>query len=749
MELVKDLLRNLVSTNKNMRLYPDGNQLIMMSSTTLLRLMNTLFEETETFTFSESKNALNINTTPLDSKTYGGAVDEFLGLLKEHYIKSVTFRKGVTEQEVERFLRNLDKSPDKPFATKGYWNQFLDDIGIINIGVTQRAFIATKEKTISATVPTTPEKIEFTSEIASAIRDFLRYFCAAVENIKLYPPGSQLVTEALKYVTKSMEKVFTHIQALNLASSEGILLVNGTPGHSRLLGSSVITLVNLIRSYVLKSISFIKGVSKEELESFIEVFSTIPVEEAKSKKSKEWEDILTQKGIVNIKIGLISYVTADARGKGVAKLAAEALSELPPSALKKPPITTTETLIITFADIMKGLSDRLLEDTSLRIAERLIKSNDFDKFEEFYQKFLQNFRSRRAEIRAQSNTAYQKLLKQLNPQQQSFLMEKTFNILVEELRAEKTPVVYNGLFTSATKHVVYYLENKQYNSLKRIVITLLSQSPDKELSKDAPHKLYNVLRENAAFAEFLKGIFDTDANIRNTIKEIIILFNQLVAPDLIELIKNTDDLSLRENTALLISQLPPEAHQFFIDELKNNTDVSIIKRLLSVSYLIPREEIAGIIASFIKNPFYKEALYSVSRLEKNKTLSILLPLLNTKDSKIILEVLSILEVLKYPESVDAVIKTIQESTDTEIQKNASDVLVKLQEQRAVPIFIKLLSTRRFLGLVGGVSDEVRAKAAWALGQIKTDEAQKALTLVLNDKSPTVRSVAKLSLKNYE
>jgi hypothetical protein len=786
MTLVKDLLRNLLSTSKNMRLYPDGSQLIIMSSGGLVKIMNSLFEESESFTLSEAKNTLNINTVPLDAKTYGSAVDEFFSLLKEHYIKSITFRRGVLEQEIERFLKNLDKSPDKPFANKGYWNQFLEDKGIANIGVAQRAFIATREKGGAVSVSTAQEKVELEGPIVGVLKDFFRFFCAAVENIKLYPLGSQLAMEAVKFVNQSIENVFSHLSVLNLSVSDNILLINGTPSNPRLLGTASTAISKIIREYQLKSISFIKGASNEELEHFISILSGTPIDEAKQKGVKDWSNILSEKGITNIKIGVMAYVTADASKRPIGATgmpgampppppgAEESVAGQPPKhpSARKPPPKKDESLIARFTDIMKGLPDRLIEDDSLKIAEELLRNNDEENFGQFHQKFLQNLRSNRQETRLQAHTAYQKLFKSVPPETQELLAAKTEPIILSEIPMEKSSPVYNALFNSALKHAVYHLENKSYHKLHAILIAVLQRHSELKPSDStrkltisttsalktqggANYKLYSALKENKNFPELLTNLFHHDDAIKNIVKDIFIIFNLVAVQDLITLIEETADAAARETVAVIINQMGGPAHQFFMNELKVQTDEPTLKHLLGIAYLIPAEGMEQVLAEFIREPFYKETINAMARLNPDKSMTVLLPLLKDKNIGLVLSVLTVLGSLQYTkpalknQASSAIISLLETSSTQELQKESFKTLVKMQEQKAVPAFAKLLSAKRFLGFMGGVSDEIRGTAAWALGQIKTPEAREALDSAINDKSPQVRSIVKLSLKNYE
>jgi len=787
MALVKDLLRNLLSTSKNMRLYPDGSQLIVMASGDLVKIMNGIFDETQTFTLSESKNALNINTTPLDTKTYGTAVDEFLSLFKEHYIKSITFRRGVTEQEIERLLKNLDRSPDKPFAAKGYWNQFLDDKGIANIGVAQRSFIAAKGKDAPASVSAAQEKVELDGPIVGVLKDFFRFFCAAVENIKLYPPGSQLAMEAVKFVNQSIENVFSHLSVLNLSVSDDILLVNGTPGHPRILGTASTALSKIIREYQLKSVSFIKGTTKEELEYFISILSGTPVDEAKQKSVKDWDNILLEKGISNIKIGMMVYVTADTSRRmamptglpgampapppGTPEPIAGQPPRTPAVAPRKPAPKKDESLVARFADIMKGLPDRLIEDESLKIATELLVHNDEESFSQFHQKFLQNLRSNRQETRFNAHTAYQKLLKTAPPEAQAVLIAKTETIILAEIPLEKVSSVYNALFNSALRHAIYYMENRNYSGLKSVINVVLKRHSDAKSESThkmtisassalkteggANFKLYSALKESKQFPEFLQGLFHHDDDVKNLIRDIFVTFNLVAVQDLTDLIKETDDIQARETIATLINQMGAQAQQFFLNELKVLRDETVLKRLLGIAYLIPAENMEPVLAEFLREPFYKETINALARLNPDKATTVLMPLLKDKNTDLVLSTLTVLGTLQYTkpalknQASSAILALMGTSSTPEIHKESARTLVKMQELKAVPAFTKLLAAKRFLGLVGGVSDEIRGTAAWALGQIKTPEAQDALNSAVNDKSPNVRSIVKLSLKNYE
>ncbi|MBI4713238.1 MAG: diguanylate cyclase, partial [Planctomycetes bacterium] len=83
LNIMKDVLRGLLTTAKNMKLYPDGSQLITFSTGGLIKSMNNIFAQIESITLSEAKGELNINTAPVDIKAFGTAPAEFSAMMKD------------------------------------------------------------------------------------------------------------------------------------------------------------------------------------------------------------------------------------------------------------------------------------------------------------------------------------------------------------------------------------------------------------------------------------------------------------------------------------------------------------------------------------------------------------------------------------------------------------------------------------------------------------------------------------------
>jgi HEAT repeat protein len=100
---------------------------------------------------------------------------------------------------------------------------------------------------------------------------------AAVKNVRLYPPESASVVNALDRLDHSIADFLADEQSLVFAESEKALLIDNRPlrqaDHEK---PHLMSMLNLLMSFGLKSISFERGVSRQELADFLDFFSRMP-----------------------------------------------------------------------------------------------------------------------------------------------------------------------------------------------------------------------------------------------------------------------------------------------------------------------------------------------------------------------------------------------------------------------------------------------------------------------------------------
>jgi HEAT repeat protein len=136
----------------------------------------------------------------------------------------------------------------------------------------------------------------------------------------------------------------------------------------------------------------------------------------------------------------------------------------------------------------------------------------------------------------------------------------------------------------------------------------------------------------------------------------------------------------------------------------------------------------------------------VSRLPRAAALKFLRRALGERESGILQGALEGARGVQATELLEPILRLVTQGTTVEVVKAACVCLGQLKDRRAVGPLAEILQRRpRFLGLVKGAPETVRAAAGRALGELPFPEAQQALRAVLKDPSLAVRSTARLAL----
>jgi len=141
-------------------------------------------------------------------------------------------------------------------------------------------------------------------------------------NVSLYPQGSEMITSPLDDLFKKFSEIFARDQAVFLSEYRDVLIFNGEKLKDIDIKSTFFEgLLTLLREHNLESISFRKGLSKNELIMFLENLVA-------DKGGRSLSEILRSKFIFKIKINEIDYVSTDrVKPKGGDELAEATLLE--------------------------------------------------------------------------------------------------------------------------------------------------------------------------------------------------------------------------------------------------------------------------------------------------------------------------------------------------------------------------------------------------------------------------------------
>lgn len=752
MKIMRDVLRGLCATAKNMRLYPEGSQLISHATTGLLKSLETVFNQADKITISEIKNALHINTVTADPKLFGASATEFLTLLKDHYIKSYTLRKGVTEKEIETLLKDLDNSPDKNYSTPGYWNKFLEEHNISNIGIAQRAFMATATKVSSKiSALRMASKIELTTETVPLVRDTLRYLTAALENIKLYPSGSQLTTRALEQLQQALATLFNHVDTVEFGEVEDNLLLNGVLLHPRIFGLATQNMAKTIKENKIKSITINRATSSDELDKVLHLLNNPP--RGTETSLEDWHNAITEQGIINISIGEAAYSIADVKKgswrKGTSGVTGDTFgANMPEDENTANQGKIEPNLLEQTINLLKSMPDKLVSAEFIELTNKLAQSNIIKQLIDLIDRFIDNFKSDRPEIRSKALTFYAHSFSKMSEHVKEYLVNHAVPVLLQHIKSNKSVANHVALLDAVYHTVLFNITKKDYETSASLVSALGRESKNftyltDELKQERWKTIEKITRDER-FAETIKDLQNPDTTIQSSVLIFLSAFEDIMLPTLLEQIKTSDQTGQHEAIATLINQAGPSAITSFVNELKSITDVESLKRLINILTIVSPPEINSLLANLLKHrneTVREEALKVIKKLPKDTSLPILVATLDEIESIALLAASTLTE-LGYHEATDKIISLFNKVTD---KVRICHLLGKLADVKAVPFLKNVLFKSGFLGFGRYYSDEIRGAAAWSLGKIKTPEAVAVLEKALKDKSPQVRSAAKLGL----
>jgi HEAT repeat protein len=139
--------------------------------------------------------------------------------------------------------------------------------------------------------------------------DVLVILNTAIKNVRLYPPASSSVSTVIEKLYLSLLDLLLQEEQISFSESEKAILIDGRPLSPKdQERPHTVSLLNLFLALGLKSITFAKGLEKDELFRFIELFSRTP---ENIQNSGGINKLLTDQNIVHVVLDQKLYVAMD------------------------------------------------------------------------------------------------------------------------------------------------------------------------------------------------------------------------------------------------------------------------------------------------------------------------------------------------------------------------------------------------------------------------------------------------------
>jgi HEAT repeat protein len=683
---IMDLIVVMNAAITNIRLYPPASAIIVNSVERMYNVIQSILPQVDGIEFAESEKSLLAQGDPLPEKDQKRPqVASFLSMMLDVGIRSIAIEKGVTKDEVNRFLQTIGKSPDE-LNKAGGLRQLFKDQNITHFKMDEQIYV----------------KMDSEQRIVSGmdIKD---------KDIVKYLLGDQAVSEdAMDQIRQSLQDPAVISRVLR----EGIRqLLAGAEQSEASLAQSMDQMMDAMKT--------ISGSSKADLAQFI----LIAMEEAADAQSpdpqlKILRNVLNL--IKNTQNAPASFeekedtVPLDGQKQKIEKLKQALSSILKGEIVKFPELSDIDGLAeviqklaengknFTVDAILDRLGEGLLNsDPEIRTAAATLLSKIDERFEtaELLDQRIRLSQKLAAWIKFETDISpvYEKVTGQL----QNLAQELISNDRAEA--AEHILSAYNQIVTgnlTKTEAIKALSENLLQNLATDDVLDLLLKETRADGSPKKSEDIYSLILLGTTTVErLLDRLHDShNRSERNRILQIITKIGKPATQPIVERIRQDGPWFYIRNLILLLGRIGTKSHLNILESILTHPE--------------PRVQ--------------REAVFAIQNLGGEDTGKIFLENLYSVEDDLRLLMISALGLLKYQDAVLSLIEMLESKSFGKTKKARNELLIKACEAlgrighpAAVPALEKLRQSKGLFLLITQDS-EVREAAEEALNLIKTN-----------------------------
>jgi HEAT repeat protein len=146
MKLAQKLARVLKTSIQNFRIFPANSEILVDTRDAAYEDLARLLEITESLTYSDAGDNMVINgREPLLGAFERNPVAELMAVLGRSGLKGISFRRGLTDDEIFHFLELLAQRPDE-IRDQGGWTEILKRDNFEHIIVNERVYVSMSER---------------------------------------------------------------------------------------------------------------------------------------------------------------------------------------------------------------------------------------------------------------------------------------------------------------------------------------------------------------------------------------------------------------------------------------------------------------------------------------------------------------------------------------------------------------------------------------------------------------------------
>lgn len=754
--LIPRAIRDFMVAVRYIKLYPPGSKSIISVTHQAKKSFDQILQNNETVNLAQIKQDLLVNGQEINSPELKKVAGSFLQFLDRYELKGITFHQGITDEELEILLETFGRTQLKIFD-QDYWKRFSAENQLNHVELKQMRYAmkgrpstasparqsATTAESAAGAEAVEQRQTGMAANELQLLPALLKRLLGAARIIKLYPLKSNAVASAIAHLMKTLNGILKNQTAITLSQASNTLLVNGSRVDVSDFKTFAESFVKFLKKVGLNSLTFKDNVTIREIEILIDTFGSILPDGAETEfwkkfaADQELSGIFFDKQIYEIRAAQTQMAEVDTSGIAEDVATVEELSEVEEVSAEEPiPDENFETFLFEFQNIIQKFFDSGSGNKAQQKVNLLFLGYQ-DRATVTREKIINASRNLMENLPSPFQHDFAKIL--ADPLLFAFLKEKESKIVVE------MAALLNRLFVNLVEFVEYPLAARILSQLKQRYQELKSagDSHVQRLIKSLGIRL-NPITQNLLVADLKSG----DSVRQRNATQLLQSLGQVAIPLLMDIIKQEDDYRARQTAAALIAKQGPKAAER-------------LKRLL-VLEITPDErgrvlEIIDTVTNDLTNELFHAledenhrvrmaAFRLAERMNDKRMAGPLIENIKSLKGQLAVAAVNTLGKLRPPEAVAELSSLLNSTKEEDLRTACCRALGQIAKPDCIEPLEKVLYQKSFILRRPKYSDQVRATAAFALGNIPHPQALKTLAQFVNDSNQRIRAIAQSAVK---
>ena len=740
--LIPKVIRDFMVAVRNIKLYPPGSKSIVGVISQSLDSLEQILIHNECLNLMQIKQGLVVNGQKMDVTDFKLVADSFLQFLARYELKGIALHRGLRSEELEILVENFGRTQEKLFDDR-YWERFCRENRLKHIELKQMRYtMAGKpEATAGKRKPTADSPVPLPPGIGQSdlplIPAILKGLLGTAKIIKLYPLQSKAVSAAIDQLVTGLNTVLQKQNPFSISHASGTLLINNDRVDVSEFKTFADAFTQFMETVGLKSLAFVQGFTRRELEIFIEALKDLTPEGV---DAKFWQRFGNEHGLTGIVFDKHVFEIRVAQNTPPAGAGQDMVVDAPTPI----PMVMDESAAEPIADenfdaFLTGFQE---------LVTTLFDSGENQKIRHVIQQLFLGLVNREIPVREKVIDTVRNLIETLQPAFQHDLAVYLSGPLQNAFVREEDPQVMVAMAALMNRLFVNLVGFSDYPPAARLITQLqkrlkhLSEQNDpnaQRLSKSLDIRL-NPATQNLLVADLTSG---DSARQRNAV-QLLESLGPTAIPLLINIVKQEDDYRARQAAASILSKQGPQAigrlKRLLVLEITSEERVRVLNVIDSVTGDVFTELVHAL--SDENKEVRLAAFQLAERLKDDRTVDMLLDNARSTKSEIAVAAVNTLEKLKPPEAIDTLSDILKSTRQEALRLACCRALGSIAKPECVEPLTMIMGKKSLLLRQPLYSAQVRATAAFALGQIPQAQAVKTLANYVNDPDQRIREVAR-------